>query len=59
MVGRMLADFMSKDLKQPVVVSNKPGANGIIASQMVQGEPADGYAVLLTSVSLVCFKQFL
>ena len=59
MVGRMLADFMSKDLKQPVVVSNKPGANGIIASQMVQGEPADGYAVLLTSVSLVSFNQFL
>lgn len=59
MVGRMLADFMSRDLKQAVVVTNKPGANGIIASQMVQGEPADGYAVLLTSVSLVSFNQFL
>ncbi len=58
-VGRMLADFMSRDLKQPVVVSNRPGANGIIASQMVQGEPADGYTVLLTSVSLVSFNQFL
>ena len=58
-VGRMLADFMSRDLKQPVVVSNKPGANGIIASQLVQGEPADGYSVLLTSVSLVSFNQFL
>jgi tripartite-type tricarboxylate transporter receptor subunit TctC len=58
-VGRMLADFMAKDLKQPVVVDNKPGANGIIASQMVQREPADGYTVLLTSVSLVSFNQFL
>lgn len=58
-VGRMLADFMAKDLKQPVVVDNKPGANGIIASQMVQREPADGYVVLLTSVSLVSFNQFL
>ena len=58
-VGRMLADFMSKDLKQSVVVDNKPGANGIIASQMVQREPADGYTVLLTSVSLVSFNQFL
>ena len=58
-VGRMLADFMSRDLKQPVVVSNKPGANGIIASQLVQGDPADGYSVLLTSVSLVSFNQFL
>lgn len=58
-VGRMLADFMARDLKQSVVVDNKPGANGIIASQMVQREPADGYTVLLTSVSLVSFNQFL
>jgi tripartite-type tricarboxylate transporter receptor subunit TctC len=58
-VGRLLADFMSKDLKQSVVVDNKPGANGIIASQLVQKEPADGYTLLLTSVSLVSFNQFL
>lgn len=58
-VGRMLADFMSRDLKQSVVVDNKPGANGIIASQMVQREQADGYTLLLTSVSLVSFNQFL
>lgn len=58
-VGRLLADFMSRELKQSVVVDNKPGANGIIATQMVQREPADGYTVLLTSVSLVSFNQFL
>jgi tripartite-type tricarboxylate transporter receptor subunit TctC len=58
-VGRMMADFMSKDLKQSVVVDNKPGANGIIASQLVQREQPDGYTVLLTSVSLVSFNQFL
>jgi tripartite-type tricarboxylate transporter receptor subunit TctC len=58
-VGRMLADFMARDLKQSVVVDNKPGANGIIASQLVQREAPDGYTVLLTSVSLVSFNQFL
>lgn len=58
-VGRMLADFMSRDLHQSVVVDNKPGANGIIASQAVQKEAPDGYTVLLTSVSLVSFNQFL
>jgi tripartite-type tricarboxylate transporter receptor subunit TctC len=57
--GRMLADFMAKDLKQSVVVDNRAGANGIIASQFVQREPADGYTILLTSVSLVSFNQFL
>jgi tripartite-type tricarboxylate transporter receptor subunit TctC len=58
-VGRMLADFLSRDLHQAVVVDNKPGANGIIASQSVMKEPADGYTVMLTSVSLVSFNQFL
>lgn len=58
-VGRMLADFMARDLKQSVVVDNRPGANGIIASQLVQREQPDGYTVLLTSVSLVSFNQFL
>lgn len=58
-VGRMLAEHMTNTLKQPVVVDNKPGANGIIASQFVQREPADGYTLMLTSVSLVSFNQFL
>jgi len=57
--GRMLADFMAKDLKQSVVIDNKAGANGIIASQAVQREAPDGYTILLTSVSLVSFNQFL
>jgi tripartite-type tricarboxylate transporter receptor subunit TctC len=58
-VGRLLGDFMSKELHQPVVIDNKPGANGIIASQMVAKEAADGYTLMLTSVSLVSFNQFL
>ncbi|MDO9024424.1 tripartite tricarboxylate transporter substrate binding protein [Zwartia sp.] len=59
LVGRMLAEHMSKSLKQTVVVDNKPGANGIIASQLVQREQPDGYTLMLTSVSLVSFNQFL
>jgi len=58
-VGRMLAEHMTHSLKQTVIVDNKPGANGIIASQLVQREPADGYTLMLTSVSLVSFNQFL
>ena len=47
------------ELHQPVVVDNKPGANGIIASQMVAKEPPDGYTLMQTSVSLVSFNQYL
>ena len=59
LVGRLLADRMSQTLGQPVVIDNKPGANGILASSMVAKEPPDGYTLLLTSVSLVSFNQFL
>lgn len=58
-VGRLLGDSLSKELGQPVVIDNKPGANGIIASSIVQKELADGYTLMLTSVSLVSFNQFL
>jgi tripartite-type tricarboxylate transporter receptor subunit TctC len=58
-VSRMLAEAMTRDLGQPVVVENKPGANGIIASTLVQKEAPDGYTLLQTSVSLVSFNQFL
>jgi tripartite-type tricarboxylate transporter receptor subunit TctC len=59
LVGRMLADKMSQELHQPVVVDNKPGANGILASSLVAKEQPDGYTLLLTSVSLVSFNQFM
>jgi len=58
-VSRMLADRLAQELHQAVVVDNRPGANGIIASQMVMKEAPDGYTLLLTSVSLVSFNQFL
>ncbi len=58
-VSRMLADSMTRELGQAVVVENKPGANGIIASSLVLKEPPDGYTLLQTSVSLVSFNQFL
>jgi tripartite-type tricarboxylate transporter receptor subunit TctC len=58
-VSRMLADTMSKELGQAVVVENRPGANGIVASGMVAKEAPDGYTLLQTSVSLVSFNQFM
>ena len=58
-VSRMLADSMTKQLGQPVVVDNRPGANGLIASQLVAKEAPDGYTLLQTSVSLVSFNKYL
>lgn len=58
-VARMLAEKMSLDLRQPVVVENKPGANGLVASLAVAKEAPDGYTVMLTSVSLVSFNKYM
>ncbi len=43
---RLVADKMSKDLGQAVVVENKPGASGFIAFQAAKAAPADGYTMV-------------
>lgn len=43
---RMVAEKMAVELDQPVVVDNKPGANGIIGSQFVASAKPDGLTIL-------------
>lgn len=51
-VGRLLADGLTKSLGVPVVVENRAGATGIIGTNYVVGEPADGYTFLLSTISI-------
>ncbi len=50
-VARIVAPGMSKVLGQQVVVENKPGASGIIATESVIKSPPDGYTILIGSES--------
>ena len=46
-VARPVADAMSRDLGQPVVIENKGGAGGGIGMGLAAKAPPDGYTVLL------------
>jgi tripartite-type tricarboxylate transporter receptor subunit TctC len=46
-VARPVAEAMSRDLGQPVVIENKGGAGGGIGMAQVAKAPADGYTILL------------
>jgi tripartite-type tricarboxylate transporter receptor subunit TctC len=46
-IVRVMSPEMSKGLGQPVIVDNKPGAQSIIAAEIVAKAPADGYTLLM------------
>jgi tripartite-type tricarboxylate transporter receptor subunit TctC len=52
-VGRLLAQNLSVDLKQSVVVENRPGAGTTIGMKAVATSEPDGYTLLYQSSSLV------
>lgn len=48
-LARIIGESVSKQLKQPVIIENKPGAAGIIASNYVKQQKPDGYTLMLTT----------
>jgi tripartite-type tricarboxylate transporter receptor subunit TctC len=50
-VGRILADKMSKDLGQPIIIKNKPGVGGTLAPAEVAKSQPDGYTLLLSATA--------
>lgn len=46
-VGRLIADRVSRVLGQPVVIDNKPGAGGVLGSEIVAKAAADGYTMIV------------
>ncbi|GAB3092966.1 tripartite tricarboxylate transporter substrate binding protein [Bordetella muralis] len=53
LMARIVANQLTADLKQSVVVENRPGAGGAIAAAYVAQSQADGYTILVHSGSYV------
>ena len=50
-VARILLDDIRRELGQPIIVENKPGANGAIGSAAAARAAPDGYTLMLTASS--------
>ncbi|QET04566.1 tripartite tricarboxylate transporter substrate binding protein [Cupriavidus pauculus] len=57
--GRALAEGMSRDLRQTVVVENRPGANTMVGTQSVARAQADGYTMIMASSASMVLNPML
>jgi tripartite-type tricarboxylate transporter receptor subunit TctC len=51
LVGRVIAPPLAQVLGQPVIVDNRPGASGIVASRAVTGSAPDGTTLMIGSIA--------
>jgi tripartite-type tricarboxylate transporter receptor subunit TctC len=58
-LARVVGQYMSKDLGQPVVVDNRAGAGGNIGAQIVAHAAPDGYTILMGTVGTHAINQSL
>jgi tripartite-type tricarboxylate transporter receptor subunit TctC len=50
--GRLLSKKFQESMGQTFIVDNRPGASGLIGTELAAKSPADGYTILFTTASL-------
>jgi tripartite-type tricarboxylate transporter receptor subunit TctC len=56
---RIIADKLSPAINQPVIVEDRPGADGALAALYVRHQPADGYTLLMGTNSPLSADPFI
>ncbi len=59
LLGRVIAEEMSKDLGQQVFVDNRPGANTILGAEVVANATPDGYTLLMAIDGTLVMNPYL
>lgn len=57
-VARMLAEQLSKQLGQSVIIENRPGVSGIVGTQMVARAEPDGYTIMGGTITTHAVNPF-
>lgn len=55
-LARMVAQKLSEQLKQSVVVENRPGQGGSLGAQLVAKSPPDGYTLLFSAMAAIAIN---
>ena len=55
-IARTLGDKAARELGQPFVIENRPGAGGNIGADYVAKQPGDGYTIMITSIGMATNK---
>lgn len=57
--ARLVAEKLTQELKQPVIVENRPGAGGNIGAELVARAAPDGYTLLVSSTGQIVINPSL
>jgi tripartite-type tricarboxylate transporter receptor subunit TctC len=58
-LDRIIGDKLGPALGQPIVVEDRPGADGALSAQYVHHQPADGYTLLMATNSPLSADPFI
>ncbi|MES1979162.1 MAG: tripartite tricarboxylate transporter substrate binding protein [Pseudomonadota bacterium] len=58
LIARILSEKLASQLGQPVIIENRPGANGIVAMNALKAAAPDGYTIAMPQAAVVAVTPF-